>query len=436
MASGDGGIRARSMTNIPEILDEFPEPVQDRLTRMWDQLPDEMRRQLADVVQGVSPTLKVVRALLPLVLGHYEPVLGNERRIAIVGPANVGKSTLYNQLIASEDDRAEVSSVPGTTRQNQEADTGLFVVVDTPGADAVGAVGERERQIAFEAARSADFMVLLFDASVGIKQSERRLFEDLLELDKPFIVVLNKMDLISKRERDRVLAAAARNLDLMPSEVLGTVATEGDNVGRVIMAVAKADPKLVRAIAEALPEYRSRLAWQRIAAAAGSAGAVGWLPLPFVDLVPLLVIQTGLVLSIARIYGYELTMDRAKELIATFGLGFLARTAYQQLSKLAGVPGWLLSAAIAAATTVAMGYGAMMWFAHGEKPTRENLQRTTTDIAAHLRDQLLGLGEKRPDRGTLRQRISQALKDLPERFPLGEKRASDDGVDHSQEKGA
>jgi len=424
------------MTNMDEILDEFPEPVQDRLTRMWDQLPDEMRRQLADVVQGVSPTLKVVRALLPLVLGHYEPVLGNERRIAIVGPANVGKSTLYNQLIASEDDRAEVSSVPGTTRQNQEADTGLFVVVDTPGADAVGAVGERERQIAFEAARSADFMVLLFDASVGIKQSERRLFEDLLELDKPFIVVLNKMDLISKREREKVLAAAARNLDLAPSEVIGTVATEGDNVGRVIMAVAKADPKLVRAIAEALPEYRSRLAWQRIAAAAGSAGAVGWLPLPFVDLVPLLAIQTGLVLSIARIYGYELTMGRAKELIATFGLGFLARTAYQQLSKLAGVPGWLLSAAIAAATTVAMGYGAMMWFAHGEKPTRENLQRTTTDIAAHLRDQLLGLGEKRPDRGTLRQRISQALKDLPERFPLGEKRASDDGVDHSQEKGA
>ena len=424
------------MTNMDEILDEFPEPVQDRLTRIWEVLPHEMQSQLAEVAVGFSPSLKVLKTLLPLVLGHYDPVLGNERRIAIVGPANVGKSTLYNQLIASEEDRAEVSSVPGTTRQNQAADTGLFVVVDTPGADAVGAVGERERQIAFEAARSADFMVLLFDASVGIKQSERRLFEDLLELDKPFIVVLNKMDLISKREREKVLAAAARNLDLAPSEVIGTVATEGDNVGRVIMAVAKADPKLVRAIAEALPEYRSRLAWQRIAAAAGSAGAVGWLPLPFVDLVPLLAIQTGLVLSIARIYGYELTMGRAKELIATFGLGFLARTAYQQLSKLAGAPGWLLSAAIAAATTVAMGYGAMMWFAHGEKPSREALQRTTTDIATHLRNQLLGLGKERPDRGTLRQRISQALRDLPERFPLGEKRASDDGVDHSQEKGA
>jgi uncharacterized protein (DUF697 family) len=222
----------------------------------------------------------------------------------------------------------------------------------------------------------------------------------------------------------------------MPSEIIGTVATEGDNVGRVIMAVAKADPKLVRAIAEALPEYRSRLAWQRIAAAAGSAGAVGWLPLPFVDLVPLLVIQTGMVLSIARIYGYELTMGRAKELIATFGLGLLARTAYQQLSKLAGVPGWILSAAIAAATTVAMGYGAMMWFAYGEKPTREALQKTTTDVAIYLQNQLLGLGKKRPDRGTLRQRISQALKDLPGQFPLRGRGADDSEVHQAEDEAA
>ncbi|MCL7453902.1 MAG: 50S ribosome-binding GTPase [Anaerolineae bacterium] len=421
------------MATIDDILDEFPGPVQQRLTRLWDELPRDMRAQLADVMQGVSPSLKVLKTLLPLVLVHYDPVLGNERRIAIVGPANVGKSTLYNQLIASEDDRAEVSAVPGTTRQSQEAATGLFVVVDTPGADAVGAVGQRERQIAFEAARRADFLVIVFEATPGIKQSERALFDDLLELDKPFIVVLNKVDLVPKRERDQVLAAAARNLGLLPSEVIPTVATEGDNVGRVILAVAKADPKLVKAIAEALPEYRTRLAWQRIAAAAGSAGAVGWLPLPIADLAPLLFIQTGLVLSIARIYGYEITAGRARELIATFGLGFAARAVYQQLSKLAGVPGWVLSAAIAAAATVAMGYSAMMWFGYGEKPTRESLQKTTATIAAHLRDRLLGLGQKRPDRGTLRQRITLALKDLPAQFPPRRDRTAAGAEDRSPE---
>jgi len=404
------------MATIDEILDEFPEPVREKLERMWAALPEEMRKQLTDVMEELSPSLKVLKSLLPFVLDHYKAALGQKNSIAIVGPANVGKSTLYNQLISRDEDRAEVSSIPGTTRQNQEADTGLFVIVDTPGADAVGAVGERERQIAFEAAGSADFLVIVFETTRGIKQSERGLFDDLLELDKPFIVALNKMDLIPKGERDQVLVVAARNLDLEPSEVIGIVATDGDNVGRVILAIAKSDTELVQAIAKALPEYRARLAWQRIGAAAGSAGAVGWIPLPFADLVPLFFIQSGLVLSIARIYGYEITVSRAKELIATFGLGFAARTVYQQLSKLAGVPGWILSAAIAAATSVAIGYGAMMWFAYGEKPTRESLQKATTDIAIYLRDQLLGLGEKRPDRGKLRQRIIEALKDLPGYF--------------------
>jgi small GTP-binding protein len=422
------GVKRESpMTTVDEILDEFPGSVREKLERMWAALPEDMRAQLADVMADLSPSLKVLKVLLPLVLEHYVVPFGEKNSIAIVGPANVGKSTLYNQLITRQQDRAEVSPVPGTTRQNQAGDTGLFVVVDTPGADATGAVGERERQIAFEAARGADFLVIVFQAKPGIRHSERTLFEDLQHLGIPFIVVLNQMDLIAKGERDEVLAAAAQNLDLGPSEIIGTVATEGENVGRVILAIAKSDPQLVKAIAEALPEYRARLAWQRIGAAAGSAGAVGWIPLPFADLVPLLFIQSGLVLGIAGIYGYKITLGRARELIATFGVGFIARTVYQQLSKLLGVPGWVLSAAIAAATTVAIGYSAMMWFAYGETPARESLQRLTTDIAIHLRDRLLGLGDRRPDRGTLRRRISQALKDLPEQLPPKRKRAADEG---------
>lgn len=161
------------------------------------------------MMDDFSPSLKALKSLLPVVLEHYKPAFGHKNSVAIVGPANGGKSTLYNQLISHDQDRAEVSSIPGTTRQNQAAEAGLFVVIDTPGADAVGAVGERERQIAFEAVSTADFLVVMFEATRGIKKSERALFDDLLELGKPFIVVLNKMDLISKAERDEVLAAAA-----------------------------------------------------------------------------------------------------------------------------------------------------------------------------------------------------------------------------------
>ena len=401
------------MATIDDILKEFPEPVRETIRQIWEALPEEQRNELEELLSQLPPSLKPLKDILFSVVNQYKPAFGTKRSIAILGPANVGKSTLYNQLITRKEDEAEVSPVPGTTRQNQEADTGLFTLIDTPGADAVGEVGERERQIAFQAAERADFLVIMFEATRGIKRYEKDMFDDLLALNKPFIVVLNKMDLISKRERGPVIEVAARNLRLKSSQVIDTVATEGKNVGRVILAIAKYEPELLAAMAEAMPEYRAKLAWGRIVPAAGAAGVVGLIPLPFVDLIPLLGIQSGLVLSIARIYGYRITLSRAKELIATFGVGFIARTIFQQLSKLGGVPGWILSASIAAATTVAIGYAAMVWFAYGERPTQEALQKIVTDVTNYLKEQLIGLGEKKPDRGTLRERITQALNDLP-----------------------
>ena len=401
------------MATIDDILKEFPEPVRGTIRQVWEALPEEERKRLEGLLDQLPPELRPLKDILFSVLNQYKPVFGKKRSIAILGPANVGKSTLYNQLVSRKEDEAAVGPVPGTTRDNQEADAGLFTLIDTPGADAVGEVGERERQIAFEAADRADFLVIVFEATRGIKRYEKDLFDALLALNKPFIVLLNKIDLVPKRDRQQVHAAAASNLRLESSQVIDTVATEGTNVGRVILAIAKFEPELLAAIAQAMPEYRAKLAWGRIMPAAGAAGVVGLIPLPFADLPLLLGIQAGLVLSIARIYGYEITLGRAKELIATFGIGFIARTIFQELSKLGGVPGWILSASIAAATTVAMGYAAMVWFAYGEKPTQEGLQKIAADVTSYLKDQLMSLGEASPDRGTLRERITQALQNLP-----------------------
>jgi small GTP-binding protein len=415
------------MATVDEILAEFPEPVRGTIRHVWNSLPAQQREELEALLEQLPISLNPLKDILFFVVDQYKPVVGSKRSIAILGPANVGKSTLYNQLISRQEDEAEVSPVPGTTRQNQEADTGLFTVVDTPGADAVGEVGERERRIAFEAAERADFLVIVLEATRGVKRYEKDLFDGLLALGKPFVVVLNKVDLIPKRDRDTVRQSAAQNLRLKPAQIIDTVATKGTNVGRVILAIAKFEPQLLAAIGEAMPEYRAKLAWGCILPAAAGAGVVGLIPLPIVDLVPLLGIQSGLVLSIARIYSFKITAGRAKELMATFGIGFAARTVFYELSKLGGVPGWVLSAAVAAATTVAIGYAAMAWFAHGERPTRETLKKITADVTNHLREQLTGLGEKRPDRGTLRGRIAQALRDLPAQLRPEGRASTDEG---------
>jgi len=403
------------MATFDDILQEFPESVRDRVKHVWEILPEEQRKELEQLLGQLPASLKPLKEILSSVLDQYKPLF-TKRRIAIVGPANVGKSTLYNQLVSRKEDQAEVGPVPGTTRNNQEADTGLFTLVDTPGADAVGEVGDREREIAFEAAASADFLVIVFEATRGIKRYEKDMFDGLLSLDKPFIVVLNKMDLVPAKDKERVREAVARNLRLGSSQIIDTVATEGANVGRVVLAITKFEPALLAAIAEAMPEYRAKLVWQRIVPAAGAAGVVGLIPLPIADLIPLLGIQSGLILSIARIYGFKITPSRAKELVATFGIGFVARTIFQQLSKLGGVPGWVLSAAIAASTTVAIGYGAMFWFARGEKPTQEAMKKIIEEVTAYLKDQLAVLGEQAPQKGTLRERITQALNNLPKQL--------------------
>ena len=156
------------MATVDRILDDLPEPVRQMVRQIWDALPSDKQKDLHRVFHALPSSLKPLKDILFSVLDQYKPVFGTKRTIAIVGPANVGKSTLYNQLIPRKEDRAQVGPVPGTTRDNQVADTGLFFIVDTPGADAVGAVGERERQIAFQAAEAADFLVIVFEADHGI----------------------------------------------------------------------------------------------------------------------------------------------------------------------------------------------------------------------------------------------------------------------------
>jgi len=402
------------MSEIDQLFQEFPPGVRERLRRAWDGMPDVARRRLTGALRELPTDLGRWRELVRLALSHARLVTGDKRRVAIVGPANVGKSTLYNQLVRNAEDRAEVGAVPGTTRTSQAADAGLFAVVDTPGADAVGAVGEAEKERALAAAREADFLVVVFDAVQGVKRTELELFRELQALEHPHIVVLNKIDLVAGA-RERVVAAAARNLGLAADEVVPCVAKDGTYVDRVLLAVAKAEPEIVAALGAALPEYRARLAWSATKKAGATAAAIALAPLPILDIVPLLALQASLVLGIARIYGERITLARARELVVTFGLGFAGRTAFQQLSKLGGPPGWVLASAIAASTTVVIGRAAAAWFERGERANASELRAESRSLAKRMLQLLRGLGRRRPPREDVRQAVEAALAEAPAR---------------------
>lgn len=390
---------------------EFVGRWRQEIQSLWDNLPKDVRADMDRVIRELPIQRKEWRSLIERAGEHLRLLTGQHHQVAIVGPANVGKSTLYNQIVLEPQDRAAVSAVPGTTRVSQTADVGIFTLIDTPGADAVGAVGEEERKKAMDSAGNADVIVLMFDAAHGIRPPEQRLFQALAGLDKPMIVALNKMDLV-KGERASVIGKAAADLGIESHQVVPLRAIKGEGIERVLMAVAKSEPGIVAALGAALPAYRWDLAQVTIGRAASTAAAIAITPLPFLDFIPLIGVQATMVLSIARIYKQKMTLARARELILTFGLGFLGRTLFYELSKLGGPPGWLVSAAVAAGTTAAIGYSVMIWFERGIKLSNESVKRISGIVGEVLVERLRALGGRRPSRVKLQDRVRQALEDI------------------------
>ncbi len=401
------------MATFDDFLNRFPPEVQQDVRGLWEALgPDEQSRFIS-LLSGFPSDANLLKLLVHQSTALFRQAFGQKRRVAIVGPGNVGKSTLYNQLISGRIDLATVSPLPGTTRVNQAADAGLFTVVDTPGADAIGDAGEREKNLAFSAAEEADFLIVVFDSIQGIKKTELEIFHELVDLKKPYIVVLNKIDLVPRKDLAAAVRQAATSLSLKEEQIIPVAALDGKNLANVLLAIAGTEPEIVAALGQALPAYRWRLAWRSIVSSASVSAAIALAPLPVIDFIPLVITQSVMVLGIARIYNYRITPKRATELMATFGLGFLGRTLFQELSKLGGLPGWLLSAAIAASTTVVMGYAAVRWFETGQRLSGATLNTLTREVTSGLLASMKNLWKRRPGPKTLQAQIATSLEQSP-----------------------
>jgi GTPase len=400
------------MNKFDEFVKTLPPGTREIIRGIWETLPEGDRKNLLDLLGGIPTDANLMRSFVKLSTNELRLAFGNKQKVAIVGPANVGKSTLYNQFIQNKTDHAEVSPLPGTTRINRHADTGLFTIIDTPGADAIGEVGEKEQEEALSAAKEADFLIIIFDAIQGVKRNELDLYNQLVSIGKPYLVVMNKVDL-ARKETPQIIEKAAINLNLKQEQIIPIAAKNGENLDDILTAIAATEPEIVAALGASLPHFRWKLSWRMIVSAASLSAAIALAPLPVLDFGPLVVTQSVMVLGIARIYNYKITFARARELAVTFGLGFLGRTLFQELSKLGGLPGWLLSAAIASSTTVVMGYAASIWFESSKKLSSETLKKLTQTMTSYLLDVLRDITTRKPTTETLRERVEKALSNSP-----------------------
>ena len=127
-------------------------------------------------------------------------VVSAERpHIAFFGRRNVGKSSVVNAVTNQR--MSVVSDAMGTTtdpvsKAMELLPLGPVVIIDTPGFDDEGALGELRVERTREVLRRADIAVLTADASVGLTEADKALLSELEERRLPHIVVYNKSDLL------------------------------------------------------------------------------------------------------------------------------------------------------------------------------------------------------------------------------------------------
>src|SRR5688572_25689087 len=121
--------------------------------------------------------------------------------VSFLGRPNAGKSTLLNRIVGQK--IAIVSDKPQTTRTRvvgvKNYDAGQVVFVDTPGVHKpTHRLNVRMVNVALEAMKDVDVLALVVDASAKPGPGDRYLLERLNDVKTPAILVLNKVDLVSK----------------------------------------------------------------------------------------------------------------------------------------------------------------------------------------------------------------------------------------------
>lgn len=117
-------------------------------------------------------------------------------KVALIGRPNVGKSSVFNRLLAS--DRAIVAEIPGTTRDSLSEMLSLegvpVLLIDTAGlrtsSDIIESLGvERTRRVIAD----ADLVIFVIDGSQPLLQEDQEIFNEIAQ--NPHFIAVNKSDL-------------------------------------------------------------------------------------------------------------------------------------------------------------------------------------------------------------------------------------------------
>ena len=166
---------------------------------------------------------------------------GERVHIGIFGRRNAGKSSLINAITGQK--LAVVSDIRGTTtdpvkKAMELLPLGPVVMIDTPGLDDTGELGEERVKKARQILRQTDLALLVVAAdSAEDLEVERELLDEVRRRQIPFLVVVNKCDLLENADEKAMENRVAEALRLESDNILTVSSDSGTGIRQLKEAI-------------------------------------------------------------------------------------------------------------------------------------------------------------------------------------------------------
>ncbi len=189
-------------------------------------------------------------------MGMNETPSADRVHIGFFGKRNAGKSSIVNKVTGQE--LAVVSDVKGTTtdpvsKAMELLPLGPVVIIDTPGIDDEGHLGELRVRKAKQVLNRVDVAVLVVDATVGKTSVDEELIRIFKEKEIPYLVVYNKADLLKTKDGNRL--SSENKLNQNAEQSIYASAVTGQNIYELkerIASLAVTDELKLRLVGDLL----------------------------------------------------------------------------------------------------------------------------------------------------------------------------------------
>ena len=172
-------------------------------------------------------------------MGMNQTPASERVHISFFGRRNAGKSSVINAITGQN--LAIVSSVKGTTtdpvyKTMELLPLGPVMIIDTPGIDDEGELGALRVKKSYQVLNKTDIAILIVDSTTGLDEPEYALIRRFLHKKIPYLVVYNKIDLLTDQEVYDI-AFSAKKEEVMVS------ASTGMNIHELKEKIASMKPE-------------------------------------------------------------------------------------------------------------------------------------------------------------------------------------------------